>query len=157
MLILCLLVIGVVKLMNIHHTLLSPFVLAPKTLAFQITNVFQNMRFIDYVDIFVLALLIGLFWFTFRKSKVAHQFSILLLIWGAFTFLVESIGLTVVSYILRYILRAGVIGAIFITEMKLVEMIGKTGDFSLIQWAKSFFLKKNAAEPVMYVSSYFVL
>ena len=112
-----------------------------------IFRVLSDMKFIDVIDFLVLNGLVALLWFSVRKSKVARNTMYALLGVAVATGLAMLLGLSVMSIVLGYILKAGAMGAVTLYIFRFAEQIAKVGDYSIISGIKQFFSKKTEQIP----------
>ena len=110
---------------------------------FRTTNAFLNI-----LDILLMAGLLFLLWIFFRKSKAMHYIALFIAVWAVLTFVTAAMHFTAFSYTMRYLMRCATVGGIFILEMKLIDQLGKSGDFSLLQWFRQLFSKQKQEDRI---------
>ena len=108
----------------------------------------STKAFINILDMLLLSGLVFLVWFLFRKSRITNYVALFVAGWALLTFAASALHLTAFAYTMRYIMRCASIGGIFILEMKILDQLGKSGDFSLLQWFKQLFSKEKPEERI---------
>ena len=90
----------------------------------------RNYRpFRDTLDILLVAAILFAVWFFTRKSRVAHFIGLFVICWVLLTFISSLLDLSVFSYILRYLMQSALLGTIVILMMRLLDHLGRVGDF----------------------------
>ena len=104
---------------------------------------FNHFRFGDFVDILLISACLFVLIFFLQKSKGARITAYVLLGLLVCTIVASALDLSAFYFALSYLLKFGVLGAVVILQMRLLDLFNKSGDFSLRKWIVGLFSKRN--------------
>ena len=104
---------------------------------------FASFRFADFIDILLISACLFVLIFFLQKSKAARINAYVLLALLGFTVIAAALDLSGLYFALSYLFKFGVLGAVVILEMRLLDLFNKSGDFSLRKWILGIFTKRN--------------
>lgn len=104
---------------------------------------FDSFRFGDFIDILLISACLFVLIFFLQKSKAARITAFVLLGVLCFTVIAGALDLSALYFALKNLLKFGVLGAVVILEMRLLDLFNKSGDFSLRKWIVGIFTKRS--------------